>query len=200
MCSDHKGRAIAVFGHRFCGPCTPFLAGPLRGRTYSARRARLACLPQSRKSSSPPPATWPLVPSLQHGDSNKSTGFYSCLSDILYSAGPGGLTAPPSPLLPSSPAPTYTCAIRYKCRQQCICVKYKERRSTSEVPCSGPYLLDSLHAVRFHAPRRSHGDVFAPTAIKHPRFSSKRNAFHRAVRVIISFTSLVIYVDELRVS
>jgi len=94
VCSDHKGRAIAVFGHRFCGLCTLFLQASTR---MGARRAWLASLPQSRKSSSLRlllPLPGPLVPSFQHGDSNKSTGFYSCLSDILYIAGPKSLTVP----------------------------------------------------------------------------------------------------------
>lgn len=177
MCSDHKGRAIAVFGHRFCGPCTPFLAGPLRGRTYSARRARSLAFPNLANL----PLLLPL-PGRSFRPSNTAIQIsqpdFILVSRIFFIAPDPGASPRLRPLLPPSPAPTYTCAIRYKCRQQCICVKYKERRSTSEVPCSGPYLLDSLHAVRFHAPRRSHGDVFAPTAIKHPRFSSKRNAFH----------------------
>lgn len=64
----------------------------------------------------------PRSSSFHRGGSNKSTGFYSCLSDILYSAGPGvSPRASPSSsfalsLPPSSRAYVRARAIHYKRR------------------------------------------------------------------------------------
>lgn len=149
MPGSQRSRNIAVFG-RFCGPRSPFLWAPARAHVRALVRARSLPFPNLANLPLRVSASRYLAAPSFHGDSNKSTGFYSCLSDILYSAGPGG---PHRPLLSPSPAPTYARAIRYKRRQQCICAKYKEQRPTSEAPCSGPYLLDSLHATRFHASR-----------------------------------------------
>lgn len=84
---------IAVFGHCFCKTLLAVLAGPRENvGTRRGPRSQGGPLPISQISSppSPPPATCSLLaPSFHRGGSNKSTGFYSCLSDILYSAGPG---------------------------------------------------------------------------------------------------------------
>lgn len=118
-------------------------------------------------AASPPPLPV-LVRSFHRGGSNKSSGFYSCLSDILYSAGPGGLlSCLPPPAFRSLPR-LRTCAIRYKTQATVyICARYKEQRLTSEAPCSEPYLLDSLHAAHFYAP---HGDILALVATKYINF------------------------------
>lgn len=65
------------------------------------------------------------------------------LSDILYSL---SLLGPP----PSR----YSCAVRYETRPSTVsrCATRSER-GTRRASCSVPYLLDSLHAVRFHGSR-----------------------------------------------
>lgn len=102
---SQRSRNIAVFGHRFCGPCFAVLAGPRENaRTQGPLVGPLL---QSRKSplrvSSSRYLLAPRSSSFHRGGSNKSTGFYSCLSDILYSAGPG---VSPRASLSSSFAPS----------------------------------------------------------------------------------------------
>jgi len=109
---SQRSRNIAEFGHRFCRSRAPF------SRSHDVRRIR--SLPSNLANllfvspPPPPPATCSFVPSFHRGGSNKSSGFYSCLSDILYSAGPGGLLSYlPIPFFRSFPR-LRTCAIRYK--------------------------------------------------------------------------------------
>lgn len=88
---SQRSRNIAVFGHRFCKTRWSYTKRPVLVRAPS----NLANL----LSASLPPATCSLLaPSFHRGGSNKSTGFYSCLSDILYSA--GDPDSPASPFLP----------------------------------------------------------------------------------------------------
>lgn len=138
------------------------------------RRARslpfpnLANLPPRVSSFS---ATQSLVPSFQH-DSNKSTGFYSCLSDILYSAGPGGphRARVHPPLSLSRPLPRLRTRTPYiiNAGKRCICAKYKERRPTSEAPMFGALLIGQFTRCTFSYSTRSHGDIFTD---RHKTFS-----------------------------
>lgn len=97
-----------LYSRRSCGSLasTLLVHGPLVGP-----------LPISQISPRVSSSRYLLAPSFHRGGSNKSTGFYSCLSDILYSAGPRGLAvrARVCPLLfrplPSIYLPTR--AIRY---------------------------------------------------------------------------------------
>lgn len=146
-------------------------------------------------SASPPPATWSLRSS--NTAIQISQPDFILVSRIFFIApGPGALPLV-RPLLSSSSAPTYTRAIHYKRRQQCICAKYKERRLTSEAPCSGPYLLDSLHAARFHT--RSHRDIFTdrykipPFPLPNITYFASRLSnylFHISLRICVNSKSL----------
>lgn len=51
-------------------------------------------------------------------------------------------------------------------------------------PCSGPYLLDSLHAASFQAPRGMHGDILTLNTMndKTSCFPSKDDASHRRIK------------------
>lgn len=92
--------------------------------------------------SSPPLSLSPSVPVVVQ---ISQAAFILRLSDILYSL---------SLLGPPPPPPRYSCAVRYETRPSTVsrCATRSER-GTRRASCSVPYLLDSLHAVRFHGSR-----------------------------------------------
>lgn len=160
---SQRSRNIAVFGHRFCGGRS--LRAPVR---YVKEEpplfpTNLANLSSPPRVLLPLPARTPsFLPSIATGGSNKSAGFYSCLSDILYNprAGP----PPGASASPASPAPTRTRAIRYERRQRCVYAQSTRSGGLQvEAPCSGPYLLDSLHAARVFMPDRPVQTTDRPT-------------------------------------
>lgn len=206
----------SVRPHRFCGTRSParfFLHGaPARASTLRYVRvpspfSSSVCSPFSNLANLPARArarvfsslgylALSLLPTVDERDSNKSTGFYSCLSDILYSAreGPGASPPVPPPLrhrlhVRARGSPYVISEARCAMR-----ARYKKQRMPAEddaSPCSGPYLLDSLHAarvfffifflllsVRDRAPAR--GDISAPSVVKPESLDSLPRAIDNA--------------------
>lgn len=145
MFESQRSRNTAIFGHRFCKSRAPFSRshGVRRTRSLPSNLANLlsACLLLLLLLLLPLPSR-SFLPSIAAVQISQAD--FILVSRIFFIApDPGALSPPSFCFLPR----LHTYVIER--RQQCICVRYKERRLTSEAPCSGSYLLDSLHAARF---------------------------------------------------